>query len=376
LWTVVPREQPPARYPLEIDDRRAALALPPAALREAGALDAPLVVDGVVRPAERWYQRDGACRGAARAPDFYLRATQPHQQVTLSLLWSPVRQRVHVFGPLERIDASSDPRCAGDHDDEHRFDVLEGTYAVWIGGPEAAAGSAYHLLILKEGVTVDPLTTLAPIPEQLDVAARAYRNHYPYFRAQRIADWTALWTTVPDRLFVYTRTAVTVDGDELPAGEPLLVSAGGGSTVNGVRYDGSSVRVDARLITTERPAAVVLPARPALPNVESLSRARDLAGPGDQPAIAKHAAQARKFDTCFGDYMAKHDPTWGHGHDVYRISGSRVVNVGDQVAAAAGRKCGEKKLEAAERALMKQLEKTRTARYVAHLAAVRERFGI
>ena len=375
LWTVLPIAGAAARYPLEIDDRAAALALAPAERRDAGALDAPLVIAGRVRAGERWYARSGACRGAARAPDFYLVSDRPLQKVTLSLLWSRAPQRLHVMGPLADVKPSSQPRCGEDRaGDEHRFDILEGTYAVWVGGDAAAAGTDYHVLVLRDGLSIDPMTSLAPIPEELSLADRAIKNHYPYFRGGPVTTWTPVWTTTPDRLLVYTRAAV--DGTDVPAGEPLLVNWSQRDKTSAYRYDGSPISIDTRLISDTRPAQVVLPGKPTLPRVESLSSARDHAGPEDRAALAAYQKLDDKFSDCLFTYLRKHDPTFHKDHDVYRISGSKVVNVGDQIAAAGARKCGEKKLDAAGKNLEKQLARTRTARHVLHLAAVRKRFGL
>lgn len=367
LWTIVPRTGAAARYPLEIDDRAAPIALPTAERREVGALDAPLVIDGKVRAAERWYARDGACRGAARAPDLYLHAARPIVKASLSLLWSRAPQRVHVMGPLEEQTPSMRPQCGDDRGSgKHDFDVLEGTYAIWIGGEAAAAGTDFHLLVLRDGLAIDPLTTLAPVPAELSLAERALTNHYPYFRGGPITAWTPMWTTAPEQLFVYHRLT----------GEPYLVNWSQKDTTSAYRYDGSHVSVDTRLLEAARPARIALPDKPELPTVESLGRAVDLAGAEDKKAIAAHNALDQKFRSCFFAYLRKNDPTFGKDYEVLRISGGKVVNVGDAIAVAGARKCGEKKLTAAGKNLEKQLAKTRTARYAQHLAAVRKRFGL
>lgn len=376
LWTVVPHDGGLATYPLEIDDRDGLLRFPAAPTREVGALDAPLVIRGQVRPAERWYARRGACGGAACAPDLYLRSDRPLQKASLSLLWSRAPQRLHVMGPLEELGTNSLPRCQDGQRSEHTFDLLEGTYAVWIGGETAAAGSDYHLLVLREGLAIDPMTSLAPIPEELTLADRAVKHHYPYFTGGALTAWTALWTTAPDRLFVYTRAPVADGRTQLPAGEPLLVSWSSRDRTSAIRFDGSHVQVDTRLLALERPARIVLPAQPTLPEVSSLSSAIDKAGPEDARAIAAYKKVDDRYSGCMYRYLSRHDPTWGKNHDVYRIRGDRVVNVGDQVAAAGARACGEKAVTAAGARLEKELARTRAARAARHLAAVRKRFGV
>ena len=52
------------------------------------------------------------------------------------------------------------------------------------------------------------------------------------------------------------------------------------------------------------------------------------------------------------------------------------MNVSDQIARAGQSYCGASAVDAAASRLDKQLATTRTARYKAHLAAVRKRFGL
>jgi hypothetical protein len=58
---------------------------------------------------------------------------------------------------------------------------------------------------------------------------------------------------------------------------------------------------------------VVLPAGPTLPRVESLSSARDHAGPEDRAALAAYHKLDDKFTTCLFTYLRKHDPTFAAG---------------------------------------------------------------
>ncbi len=374
LWARVPADAtPPATFELELDDRAAPPVFAPAAIREVGPVTEPLVIAGTVRPAERWSSRQDACRGAARAPDFYLHSDRPLQRVSLSLLWSHAPARLHIYGPLERAQ-DTHLRCGDEGDDDaHEFELFEGTYAIWVGG---AAGSPYHLLVNRDGVVIDPMTALAPVPDTLTIPDRAIAHHYPYFKGDKLAAWTALFTAAPERLFVYPRAAITADDVTVPEAEPLLVSRATDRQVHAIRHDGGFVTLDARLVTDVKPATVVLPTTIAAPAADSVSRARDLAGPEDAKALAAFHALDTKFSGCMGDYLAAHDPTWGHHAEVYRISGNNVVNVSDQVARAGERRCGASKLAAAEQALLKNLAKTRTARWNAHLAAVRKRFGM
>jgi hypothetical protein len=369
LWAIV-GDQAAATFPLEIDDRGADVKYPEAAPRDTGTLDDPLVIDGKVRATERWSSRPGVCHDTGRAPDFYLTSDKPLQKVTVSLLWSRTPQSLHIYGP---VGEHGDLRCkeAGGNS-EHSFEVFEGRYAVWVGGAEKAKDSDYHVLVMRAGTKIDPMATLVPVPAELTLADRAYSHHYPYFRAEGLASWTKMFTLAPDQLFAYPRVAV---GD-IPAGEPLIVWSSNDTRTSVIRNDGTHVDIDTRLMTTERPSAIVLETSPRLPEVHDYRDAMKYAGPEDDKAIDAYQKLANKIESCVGDYLAKHDPTWGHGGQLYKISGDKVVNVGDQVAAAGERACGYSRVEGAQKQLAKQLEKTRVARWKAHLAAVRKRFGL
>lgn len=380
LWASVgPDGATAPAYELEADDDERPLAFADAEHKPVGNLDEAMTIAGTVRAAERQPSSRGfSCRGA-RQPDFYLTSDKPMQNVELSLLWGRVPQHVHVFGPIERAEKNNIVQCGerGDRD-AHAFDVFEGTYAVWIGGDDAAAaGTAYHVLVRRTDVAVDPLTALAPIPKDLTLEERAIKNHYPYFDGRELTDWSAAFTRAPDQLFVYARTD-TKDGDDaIAANEPLLVAWANRDNTTVYRFDGSSARVDTRLLTTDRPATVVLPMTFVPPVYDTPSSAMDHSGPEDKAAIAAYSKIDDRYTSCLGNYMAKNDPTWGHSGDLYKISGSgKVTNVSDEISERGSKKCGGSKLDAAGDKLVKTLAKTRAARYAAHLKAIRERFGL
>jgi len=379
LWTVVGHDgAAPPSIELELDDRARPLAFAAAETRDVGELTEPMTIAGTVRPPEQGPSRSFTCGGAARQPDFYLRSAKPLQKVALSILWGRVPQRVHVFGPIADMKPNSLVRCGERGDQDHSFDVFEGTYAVWVGGAAGAPGTPYHVLLRRIDVPIAPLTALAPIPTDLSLEERALKNHYPFFSGRNLTDWAAAFTEAPDQLFAYPRTAVKERDLEVAAGEPLLIqwSQHDGKTA-AFRFDGSSVSIDTRLMSTDRPDPVVLPTRFTPRPVDSVSRAIEDSGPEDKLAVAAYQKVDDHYTTCLGNYLAKNDPTWGHSGDLYKISGSgRVTNVSDEIADRGARACGGTKLDAAGKKLMKTLAKTRAARYSAHLAAVRKRFGL
>jgi hypothetical protein len=189
LWSIVDDNAIPASFPLEIDDRGSPLAFGDATKKPVGSLDYPLVVDGKLRTGQRWFARVGACGGAAREPDFYLTTDKPLQKVTLSLLWSRAHPKLHIYGPIEHAQPTAEPSC---NTSDHVIDTLDGTYAVWVGGE--AANTPYHVLVRRDGTKIDPMTTLVDPPRDLELPDRALKNHYPYFAARSLDDWTKLFT--------------------------------------------------------------------------------------------------------------------------------------------------------------------------------------
>ncbi|HEV7558399.1 MAG TPA: hypothetical protein VGO00_23175 [Kofleriaceae bacterium] len=328
LWTVVEDGTAPSSFALEIDDRNAPLSFGDAVKKPVGALDYPLVVDGKVRASQRWFARAGACAGAARDPDFYLVTDKPLQKVTLSLLWSRAHPKLHVFGPIDRAQPAAEPSCDSS---DHTIDVLDGTYAVWVGA-DSAAGTPFHVLVRRDGTKLDPMTTLVDPPTDLGLADRALNNHYPYFQGKALDDWTKLFTTAPDQLFVYTRNDVDLGDDKLAAGEPLLVASSKGDVTVAYRDDGIQVHLDTRFVTTQKPVAITLPTIARTPKLDDLGAAIAVAGPEDAKSIADYRA-----------VEAKHDAA---------------------------------KLAAAKAKLLKDLDTTRRHRYKQHLIAVRKRFGL
>jgi hypothetical protein len=379
LWAKVPDQGLPEDLQLEADDRSRALAFGDATRQDAGSLDEPLVLDGTVRAAESWPSRRGACGGAARAPDFYITSDNPLQNVELSLLWSKKGQRLHVYGPLKKMTAGWSVDCGEVNQQPRKYELFEGTYAVWVGSEKGseAKGDAFHILLRRSDVALDPLKTLTEIPAELDMSERPYANHYPFFTGRTEADWTAIFTTAPDRLFVYARVDTGDDYGKVKAGEPLLLDWYNDDYSAVRRYDGSSLRVRTELLSTDAPSTITLPTKATPRQIDDVGTAMQEAGPEDDKAIKAYLKLDDKYQDCIYKYLSKHDPTWGTGDTVYKISGSgRVTNVSEEVGRAGDKKCGYSKVDKAATGLVKKLAKTRAARAAKRLAAVRARFGL
>src|SRR5262249_9460570 len=154
---------------------------------------------------------------------------------------------------------------------------------------------------------------------------------YPYFAARTLDDWTKLFTTAPDQLFVYTRNDLDLGDQKLSAGEPLLVASSKGDVTVAYRDDGIQVHVDTRFLPAQKPPTINLPTIARSPKLDDVAAALAAAGPEDAKIIA--------------DYRALESRKDAH-------------------------------LDAAKAKLLKDLDTTRRHRYKLHLIAVRKRFGL
>ncbi|HUJ57732.1 MAG TPA: hypothetical protein VLX92_04555 [Kofleriaceae bacterium] len=379
LWAVVPfRGGMPARLTLELVDESAEPRFGDAPKQPVASLAAPMVIDGAVRAPDKTLL-DHACHSIARAPDFYLTSATPLQHARLALVDPKGNQTINYYGPMERWKQGMITQCGRSGENSREIDILEGTYAVWIGAaaPEAV-GQPYHVVVTDGDTKIDPDAPIVEIPRDLALPDRALSKWYPGFagaQPHKRSEWTALFTKAPDQMFVYPRVAIA--DAKLPAGEPLLVAWASDERTAVIRYDGSETQVDTRLITTDRPATVVLPTRPDVPSVgDSIQTATDLSGPEDKATIDAYWAKNKKYRDCVDAYRSANDPTYGSGDHVYAVSGGKVINVGDKYATAADRRCGGAALDAAQDAMMKKLATTRAARLKADLVLIRKRFGL
>jgi hypothetical protein len=216
------------------------------------------------------------------------------------------------------------------------------------------------------------------LPATMTIADRAIEHFYPNLD-RNLGDHMALFLAAPDPLFVYARADVA--GTSVLAGEPLLVDAAGDIGVGVWRYDGSMTTIPPALVTGDRPATVALPTTVSAPAADSIHAAESLAGPEDQPILDAYYQVKHGVEGCIEQYAAKHDPAYGHDIsngtvEVYRIHGGDVTNVTQQVFEQAQRRCGQRKLDAAEQKALAALAKSREVRWKARLARARARFGL
>src|SRR5439155_3123543 len=106
------------------------------------------------------------------------------------------------------------------------------------------------------------------------------------------------------------------------------------------------------------------------PEVSSVEQAIEHASSEDDKNVAAYRKISERYQTCIEKYDESHNI-------VFQIDGNgNVRDVRDEVARAGDRACGGDAVDSAAKKLEKQLLTTRTARYKAHLAAVRKRFGL
>ncbi len=383
LWAVLnPKFKSPKVMDIEVMADMNPLVFPAAPNKSIGSLAHYKIFGGKVNPPQYWGRRssfDGMCSGAARAPDFYLTPKKSIRNVELSVLSSGKPVRLHVFGPTREAKV---PQCGTAKKESFDFETFEGKYAVWVGSPTSkgeSTGQSYNVMVRRNEVHEDSMTEVVPVPQSLAVKHRTITNYFPFFASHSLGHWFDAFTMAPEQLFVYAATNFTDDDVAIQAGEPLLVRAVYASTdeLLVARYDGAMASAKRKQLSGARPNQVTLPVKPSVPHYDRLGGAIGAAGPEDKKKIAAYEKRKDKYTNCFLDYQSDHDPTLRTGHEVYaRGRSGNVVNVGDQVASRAFRRCKGAAFERAGETLSKALAKTRAKRYQAHLLGIRERFGL
>jgi hypothetical protein len=387
VYVAVDRRAPPTAHTFELDD----LARPLTFARTGeptnlGDLAAPLVLAGKVRPSEPPPSRDDACGvRTPRDPDLYVVSREPLAAVKLTLLWSRHPQGLRIYGPIEKAPEASE--CT-DSIPEWSTELMEGTYAIWVGdGDGHGVGDDFHLLVRRSKTKMDPLKLLVVPPAGLSVAERALANHYPFLGGYDLPLDTPfrLFTEAPTQLFVYPRADVEVekaaaDSPGPRKGEPLLVRRAEATETEVQTWEGDIFYVHNDLLVTAPPAPIAFPDRPRPVVAADIGRAVELSGPEDAPEIARFNKLWEAYTDCFDRYMRKHDPSWTIDADFYRIKfrNGEVVGVENTTDVATGRaekSCGKAKTERAEQALMTLLAQRRAQRAAAHFAVVKKRFG-
>ncbi|MFO0744394.1 MAG: hypothetical protein U1F43_01820 [Myxococcota bacterium] len=380
LWAKVNRDAPPKALSLEVEDALEPMRFgAPLATETIATYPEPKVLTGTIRAPEPRPTNDDACHDAvALQPDFHFVTTEPAQKLRLKLLPSGGHQWLRIWGPLDKVKTNSNSQCIGDG---QSWDIFDGTYALWVGGDKP--GEPFQLALMDDTTHIDTRLMPAEPPQGLGVQDRDVDRFFPFrtrmehSEARRLDEARFFFEKLPEQLFVFARVDVKADGDSvaIAKGEPLVVLGHANQQTFVLRGDGQERYVADALLGVER-TAPGLPAAAYVPEVpDAISSAIDKSGAEDKKAVDAFNELDLKVSGCVGDYLAKHDPTWGTNTEVFRISGSSVVNVGNAVYAQGRAACGASKVDAAEAKLAKLLAASRKARWAAVYAAAKARFG-
>jgi hypothetical protein len=270
-------------------------------------------------------------------------------------------------------EAGSAMRC--DLTGEVSFRRMHGRFAVFV--KTTTPSSSVQLLSRRADVTPDLFWSPLPIPERLSIEQRVLDRYYPLLRTVRLS------TTIDgertsenvEKFFLQSPLTlfVTVDADMggLTRGEPLLIRTAGGGVVEVSRADGHRFKVNVRhLVDLQLPTT--------LPTFEKPEPAKDLhealvrAGDVEKPMVDAFAAAESKFNSCVGDWMEKHDPTWGKSYDLVYSNGDTLSERKFRQADAV---CGRAKFDAVGKKTVADINASRAKNAAAYRKSLEARFS-
>ena len=270
-------------------------------------------------------------------------------------------------------EAASPMRC--DLSGEVSFRRMHGRFAVFVKTPTPS--SSVQMLSRRADVVPDLFWAPLPIPERLPIVERVLDQYYPLLRTVRLSttiDGEPTYENL-EKFFLQAPLSlfVTVDADMggVTHGEPLLIRTRGGGVVEVSRADGHRFKVDARHL-------VDLPLPTTLPAFEKPKPAKDLhealvhAGDAEQPLVDAFAAAESKFNGCVGDWMAKHDPTWGKSYDLVYSNGDTLS---DRKFRQADAVCGRAKFDAVSKKVVADINASRVKNAAAYRKSLEARFS-
>lgn len=360
-----------------------------------GKLTAPVAFDVVNSDGAQGPGGLGLCARQPLHPSFYVSGDA--REVELLLWRGGKKVETIVAGPLEAAHpatAATDDEDAAGAVDVHfnceasfplTFRPMSGTWAVFITG--RTPSMPMTLVAWRKGTRVDLAWAPRPLPESLPLGPeRELSRHYPLSGAeQRHTDLVGVWLPervegffrhAPRTLFVSVGPDVEADADGKPlklvAGEPLLVREWGKTRSSVNRLDGARVEVETRLLI-ELPTPATLPANlTAPPAAKTVRDALYSAGENEQAFVDRYNKLEEDLNACVGEWMSKHDPTWGKSYDLVYSNGETVS---DRKFKQADGACGLAKVEAAGKKLVSDVNASLKKNLAAYRKALVERFS-
>ncbi len=319
------------------------------------------------------------CADGRRKPDFYLKFSKKAEKLTLNPLFAETGVNFFVQGPLEQQFKKNYMHCKY----RRRLEKVQGTYAVWVSSKKPGGEVIFSLSHGDESRLPKKLSVLKPwktIPEQLSIPERAYGRYYPLYgpfygarKEVKPPPMAALFAEAPKQLFVFSKRSRL----GIKANEPLLIVRYGHPRTLVANIEGEQQLVNSSDLLTEPNGPMVLQSLedfPSLDKPKTIDEALPIVGPVERKWEREFERNWNKFEDCVGNYMAKHDPSWGLGgkYELYYVKTGR--NVTQVKFTKADRKCKLKKyLRLAKKLGLKIYDSRKKARQKA-LASLKKKF--
>ncbi|TNF33255.1 MAG: hypothetical protein EP329_08550 [Deltaproteobacteria bacterium] len=350
------------------DDRPERFLAESAPVYELGALESPIALASTLQQPATWGKRRiGLCWRLPRTPSFFVHASEDVGKVAIEPLRNAGRApQMIVYGPLEDVQAHRDWRC--DETTKVAVASMPGkTWAVFLLQQDGEVGAPIVSVARRLDRKPDPMAAPIAIPDEVPLKERRLGRNYPYYGKTSVERF---FLEAPERLFVW----LTAPEGELPANEPLALVDFRGDRATVARFEGTTQEVPLAALATTRPEAVALPkTHPPVKKAEDLDEALSLAGPAEKKLVDAYTEAEEKYRGCVGDYMAKHDPSWGKDYELIYVNSGR--NVTDVWFRRADKACNYAGLEVKGKRLTAAINTSRKKSAAAYLKALRARFG-
>ncbi|MGC4120782.1 MAG: hypothetical protein QM765_40640 [Myxococcales bacterium] len=360
LWAAPEKDSEKKEWELSIADQSRALTFGEAPTYDLGLLKKPMLVPGKTGDGSWGPVSASVCPGLPRAPSFYLKGADGLKNVELGF-WKDgglgEAARFGIYGPVDSVAGVPPMRCDVK---KATFRELKGTFAVFVSGGADKLAQDFVLIAQRADVSPDYAFQPVMVADSLPMADRAVASFFPFWREG--LDSRRFFAAAPRQLFVATSAGNT----------PALVVLKRELTLDILKLDGTVETVGASEIKPDVlwPPGLppnLLPPKP----VETVEEAIAAAGPTEQPFVAQFHAVENAVNVCTANWLAQNDPSWANGQELLRLTTAELK--GARAETGADKLCGAKKIEAAGKLLIKQVNASRkNAR--PFLAALKQKF--
>ncbi|HEY3446033.1 MAG TPA: hypothetical protein VGK67_06680 [Myxococcales bacterium] len=359
LWAAPDAASEQKVWELSIADQGRALTFGEAPIYDLGLLKKPMLLPGRTGDGSWGPVSASVCPNLPRAPSFYLKGADGLKNVEI-LFWKDGglgdQARLAVYGPIDTVTAVPPMRCDLS---KPTFRELKGTYAVFVSGGEKRS---QDFVAIAQRVDVSPDYAALPVmvPDALPVPDRALANFFPFWRDG--LDSRRFFAAAPRQLFVATSAGNT----------PALVVLKRELTLDILKLDGTMETVGASEIKPDVAFPPGLPPNllPPAP-VTTVEEAIAAAGPSEAAFVAQFHAVENAVNACTAKWLTQNDPQWAAGQEIFRLTTAEPK--GPRAETGADKVCGAKRIEAAGKLLIKQVNASRK-NAKPFLAALKKKF--